>query len=97
MMFPYRKALGLAEDERILFKTPELENHAVGVLRGDSSVFIKVLGSVSKDFKGGPDDVTHWHAVPVEAARLAVKVYDIMQNDDWKNHTQGLYFETWRS
>jgi hypothetical protein len=97
MKLQYRKALNIAEDERILFKTPELSNHAVGVVRSGNEIFIKILGSVNRDFRDGPDDMTYWPLLHIDAVRLSVKVYDILQSDDWKNNTQGLYFETWRT
>ena len=97
MKFQYRKALNLSLDDRILFKTPALPNHAVGVMRVGNEVSIKILASVSKDFKSGPDDVTYWPNIPPEAAKLAVAVYDIFQVDDWRSNTSGIYFETYRS
>jgi hypothetical protein len=93
----YRNAMNIAEDERILFKLPEMPNHAVGVVRAGKDLFIKILGSVDRNFREGPDDMTYWPNLPIEAVRLSVKVYDIFQNDDWKNYTQGIYFETWRT
>lgn len=97
MKMDYRVGLNIAPNERILFRDQNLKGYAVGVVRSDALLYIKVLGSVVDDFRDGPDDLTYWPTIPVGAVKLATKVYDILQHDDWQNRVGALTLETWRT
>lgn len=96
MKMDYRAGLNIAPNERVLFKDPALPNQAVGVVRSDNVIYIKILSSTVGDFRDGPEDVTYWPAMGIGAVVLATKVYGILQHDDWQNRVGSLILETWR-
>ena len=98
MRFPYRAGLNIAEDTRIVFKSETLKGYAIGVMREPTgTVAIVILSSASGDFVYGPVMLDYWFNLTPDLVKLSIRVYDIFQNDDWQSHTDGLYFETYRT